>query len=576
MKKNKILTGIFVAGCVAVIGVAGIVTMFAKDNFGNKDLICNGVSVGSVNVGGLTQKQAQKKISEYIEDREQQQLVINIRDDQVQAAASEIGFTIKRDEYAAQALAIGKKGNLWKRFQEIRKAEQGEKDIDMEEVIDDEAVQKFVQTKCTVYDIKAKNSRLKFKNGELKATKSSEGLEVQVDQTVQNIKKAFRNKKIKGRDVLNVEADVEVTEPDLTQEEASQCTDLLGKYSTTYATYQVERSGNVATAAGRINGTVLKPGQTFSTIKVIKDRTEANGYKPAPEYSSGKVVSGIGGGVCQVSTTLYNAVLNAELKVVERSPHSMVVHYVPVSRDAAISGDYKDFKFKNNTEYPVYIMGSASGGVLSFRIYGHETREAGREISFESEVTDTIQPGKEVVTEDPSQPASYRTVTQSAHVGYKAKLWKIIKVNGVQTKKKIVNTSAYNASPQYVTVGKQPATAAPSSEKPSASGKPSPTDKSSSKKTAGDDASAAKATGTGKTDSQTKKDTGTKTTGSQIKKSTGKKTTGSQTKKSTGTKTTGSQTNKSTEVKTAGSRAKKSTGTKTTGSQTKKSTGTRQ
>ena len=77
--------------------------------------------------------------------------------------------------------------------------------------------------------------------------------------------------------------------------------------------------------------------------------------------------------------------------MVERSPHSMVVAYVPVSRDAAISGDYKDFKFKNNTDYPIYIMGSASGGILSFRVYGHETREPGREISFESEITDTRQ-----------------------------------------------------------------------------------------------------------------------------------------------------------------------------------------
>ena len=175
--------------------------------------------------------------------------------------------------------------------------------------------------------------------------------------------------------------------------------------------------------------------------------------------------------------------LNAELKVVERSPHSMVVAYVPVSRDAAISGDYKDFKFKNNTDYPIYIMGSASGGVLSFRVYGHETREAGREISFESEITDTIEPGEEVVTEDPTLPASYRTVTQSAHVGYKAKLWKIIKVNGVQTDKVQINTSAYNASPQYVTVGKQPATPVPRSASPAASA--SPSDKSKKKDTSG-------------------------------------------------------------------------------------------
>ncbi len=204
---------------------------------------------------------------------------------------------------------------------------------------------------------------------------------------------------------------------------------------------------------------------------MIKERTEANGYKSASEYSSGKVVDGVGGGVCQVSTTLYNAVINAELEVVERSPHSMVVSYVDVSRDAAIAGDYKDFKFKNNTNAPVYIAASAEGGVLSFRIYGEETRESGREISFESEILETIQPGDDEETVDETKPASYREVTQSAHVGYKAKLWKIIKVNGKQTDKVQLNSSSYAAEPRHVTVG----AGAAGSPKPSASADPKAT-----------------------------------------------------------------------------------------------------
>lgn len=516
MKRNKALTAVFVAGCIAVVAIAGIVTLFAKDNFGNKTQICDGVSIGSIDVGGLTKEQAQKKVETYIADRQQQSLVVSVQDYLVEATAQEAGLTIQEKDYAGEALQIGKKGNLWEKFQEVRKAEKGEKNIALEPEINEDTLKSFVETKCSAYDIKARDSRLKFKNGALKATRSMEGMEVQVDNTADAIKKALLDKKAADKDTIEVNADVEVTQPKFTQEEASQCTDLLGKYSTTYATYQVERSSNVATAAGRINGTVLEPGETFSTIKVIKDRTEANGYKSAPEYSSGKVVSGIGGGVCQVSTTLYNAVLNAELKVVERSPHSMVVAYVPVSRDAAISGDYKDFKFKNNTDYPIYIMGSASGGILSFRVYGHETREAGREISFESEITDTIEPGEEVVTEDPTLPASYRSVTQSAHVGYKAKLWKIVKVNGVQTDKVQVNTSSYNASPQYVTVGKQPATPAPGSASPSASDKSKKKDSSSvsPKSTTGSQSSGTKAAG-----SNAKKNT-SGTSGNSAKKNT--------------------------------------------------------
>ena len=542
MKRNKALTAVFVAGCIAVVAIAGIVTLFAKDNFGNKTQICDGVSIGSIDVGGLTKEQAHKKVETYITDRQQQRLVVSVQDNRVEATAQDAGLTIPEKDYAGEALQIGKKGNLWEKFQEIRKAEKGEKDIALEPEIDEDTLKSFIETKCSVYDIKAKDSRLKFKNGALKATKSKEGQEVQIDNTLDVVKKALLDKKAAEKDTIEVKADVEVTQPKFTQEEASQCTDLLGKYSTTYATYQVERSSNVATAAGRINGTVLEPGETFSTIKVIKDRTEANGYKAAPEYSSGKVVSGIGGGVCQVSTTLYNAVLNAELKVVERSPHSMVVAYVPVSRDAAISGDYKDFKFKNNTDYPIYIMGSASGGILSFRVYGHETREAGREISFESDITDTIEPGEEVVTEDPTLPASYRSVTQSAHVGYKAKLWKIIKVNGVQTDKVQINTSAYNASPQYVTVGKQPATPAPGSASPEASA--SPSDKSKKKD----------ASGTG-----SKSTTGSQSSGSKASRGNTKKNTSGTSGNSTGKNTTNTKKNTTTNKNTTENTKKNNT-----------------
>jgi hypothetical protein len=198
-------------------------------------------------------------------------------------------------------------------------------------------------------------------------------------------------------------------------------------------------------------------------------------------------------------------VINAELEVVERAPHSMVVSYVPVSRDAAISGDYKDFKFKNNLDYPIYIMASASGGVLTFQIYGHETRDPGRTISFESEITETIEPGEEVVTEDPSLPAGYRSVTQSAHVGYRAKLWKIVTVDGVEQERIQLNTSSYNASPQYVTVGKQAATPtpAPSSET-------GDTGKEDSKATAAPGTKTTAKPSTKKTDTESASDSGSK------------------------------------------------------------------
>lgn len=451
-KKNKLLAVLFIVGCIAIICIAGVVKVVSKGNFGNDDVICEGASIDGVDIGGMTKEEAKSAVDKHISKLNDRTITVNVNGKSVKTSFGEAGFRVKENDYVDKAFKIGKTGNFFERFIELGTVKEKDITYKLSYYVDDTVTTQFVEEQCSAFDVKAKNSRLKLKNGKFRASKSRTGVEVQVGDTVSLIVS-----KIEGNvkdDNITVDAVVETTEPKYSTEMVSKCKDLLGTFTTDYSRSTSARANNVQTAVGYINGTVLYPGQTFSTVKVIKDRTEANGYQSAPEYSSGKVVNGIGGGVCQVSTTLYNAVINAELKVVERSPHSMVVGYVPVSRDAAISGDYKDFKFRNDTDAPVYIAGSAEGGYITFKIYGEETRAANRKIEFQSETTQTIQPGPEVVTVDPSQPASYRQVTQSAHVGYKANLWKIVYIDGVQKEKILVNSSSYSAEPQYVTVGK--------------------------------------------------------------------------------------------------------------------------
>lgn len=452
-KKNKLLAVLFIIGCIGIVCIAGVVKIASRSNFGDEDVICEGASIDGVDIGGMTKSEAALAVDRHISKLTERQINVNVNGESVPATFGAVGFKVKDNDYVEKAYEIGKKGNFFEKFFEIATVKEKDITYNLSYYADENVTRQFVEERCSVYDVKAKNSKLKLKNGKFTATKERTGVAVQVDDTVSAIVSKIEKHDKKDAPV-SVDAVVETTEPKYTKEMVSKCKDLLGSYTTDYSSSTAARANNVRTAVNYINGTVIYPGQTFSTIKVIKDRTEENGYQSAPEYSSGKVVDGIGGGVCQVSTTLYNAVINAELEVVERSPHSMVVHYVPVSRDAAISGTYKDFKFKNNTDVPVYIAGSAEGGCISFKIYGEETRPDNRKIEFQSETTETIQPGDEVVTVDPSQPASYRVVTQSAHVGYKAKLWKIVYIDGVQTEKILLNSSSYNAEPQYVTVGK--------------------------------------------------------------------------------------------------------------------------
>lgn len=149
--------------------------------------------------------------------------------------------------------------------------------------------------------------------------------------------------------------------------------DLLSSYSTNYNARDTDRTTNLKLAANKINGTVLMPGETFSYNQVVGARTIAAGYKEAPIYVQGQVVDGLGGGICQITSTLYNAVLYANLEIVERSNHQFVPSYVTASRDATVVYGSIDFKFRNNRNYPIKLICSVANGVASFQIFGLKT-----------------------------------------------------------------------------------------------------------------------------------------------------------------------------------------------------------
>ncbi len=245
-------------------------------------------------------------------------------------------------------------------------------------------------------------------------------------------------------------------EPKGTKEELSKVKDLLGSFQTSLGSSNSDRSKNVRNGMSLINGTILYPGEEFSTYEKISPFTEENGYYLAGSYLNGSVVETFGGGICQVSTTLYNAVLLSELEVTERHNHSMIVNYVDISGDAAISGTTKDFKFVNNTKAPIYIESDASDPrKVVFNIYGEETRPANRTVELKSIETGRLAPEENII-EDPTKPVGYRAA-RGGHVGYSGEYWRIIKVDGVETEREKINVSNYQSTPTTIIIGTGPA-----------------------------------------------------------------------------------------------------------------------
>ena len=236
------------------------------------------------------------------------------------------------------------------------------------------------------------------------------GTTVKVDDTIKEVEELLGD--VWKQKDIRIPAVVEEKQPQYTADDFRKIDSVLGQKQTQYSG-TASRAQNLANGTSKISGTVLMPGEQFSVFNTVSPFTEENGYANAGQYVNDELVDGLGGGICQVSTTLYNAVLQAELQVDERYPHSLTVSYVPLGMDAAIAGDYMDFKFTNSTEYPIYIEGYAGGGSISFAIYGHETRPSNRSIYFESKTVETYEPGDPEEVEDDTLEEG-KTVTETA------------------------------------------------------------------------------------------------------------------------------------------------------------------
>ena len=227
--------------------------------------------------------------------------------------------------------------------------------------------------------------------------------------------------------------------------------DLLGSYSTTYSTRNANRSTNIRLASQKVNGTVIMPGEVFSYNTTVGKRTAAAGFKSAAVYAGGEVTTGIGGGICQVSSTLYNAVLLSNLEIVERSNHGFNPGYVPAGRDATVSWGGPDFKFKNNRTYPVKIICSGTGGTINFKIFGL-LEENEYEVEIQSYITKYIS--YRTITKNDSSLAKGQTkVLQNGSNGCKSVAYRILKQNGEVVSKTLLSQDTYNPHNKIVAVG---------------------------------------------------------------------------------------------------------------------------
>ncbi len=428
-----------------------------KDGHGHSEEISEdhevpeGVTVNGMELGGMTVKDAEEKLRQYVDEVCGGTVTLSVDGDEVTIPYKDFDMHVADSTVIQDICQIGVNGNLIKRYKELSDVKNNKAEYTLNFEYDHDKLKELVDEDTAEYNKDAQNASLVRHSGEFIITDDVTGMKVDVDTTTKAVEEALGD----GWDGSSqkLDATVEDVKADHTSDELKQVTDLLGGYSTDYSSSSDNRIANIANGASLIDETVVYPGDTFSFLNHVTPFTASNGYYEATGYSAGRVVPSIGGGICQVSSTMYNAVLRAELEVVERSNHGLTVGYVPLGADATVAEGSVDFRFRNNLDAPIYIEAYTYGGEIYVNIYGHETRSSSRSIEFYSVTDKTIEPGEDVITKDDTKPEGWQEVTQSAHDGYVASFYKKIYVDGSLQDTVWINTSYYSASPRYITIG---------------------------------------------------------------------------------------------------------------------------
>lgn len=437
--------------CVCAVLTLGAAQVYAAEK--TEEKIESGIRIGGVDVSDMDYEQAQKAVKPVVNEKLGAKVELKIGEHKISLPLKKLGYRWS-DDVIEEAVGAGKKGNILKRFKDVLDIQSHGKSYDIEIDATEKSLKENLKKQCEEYDLVAKNASLQFTGSGFEIIPEKNGYEVDYDATAKMIREHV-DKNRDSSENFSVSATVKTTTPKYTAKDLEKVSDVaMGSFSTTFTvggSYE-NRNFNIKNGVEKVDGTILYPGETFSCNEVYAPWSEDNGWYPAGTYAEGEVVDSLGGGICQVSSTLYNALLRAEITVTERYSHSMSVSYVERAADAALAGDYKDLKFRNDTDAPIYIRGIYEEGQITFKIYGHDTRPENRSVEYVSVTTKTI-PTKDEVTKDSSKPKGYKSVESEGHVGYVAELYKVVYEDGEEVSREKLHTSTYAMSPRKIVVG---------------------------------------------------------------------------------------------------------------------------
>lgn len=511
---HKKLVVFIVIFAILALFILAFSTVFALINI-NNDKIINGIQIQGIDVSNLTSDEAKEKVSTIMNNFLDHEITIKHDDFTAVLIPKQFGVSFDVDKAITDAYSIGRSGNIFKNNFEILNSLLKNNSILIDVNYDAAIFSSNINEINGLLPDKVVNSDYYVDGTTLHITRGKDGVAVDEEKFKKDVLSNLEMLNLKTSDidipVVNKKAtqiDIDAiykevhkapvdayytTNPyvvypsstgldfDISLDEAKQILseekdeyeiplkvlypsvstndigseafpDMLSKFSTSFTSSNSNRSTNIRLAAQKINGTVLMPGETFSYNQVVGKRTAAAGFKPAPAYFGGEVVQEYGGGICQVSSTLYNAVLYANLEITERTNHGFKPSYVTPGLDATVSWGGPDFKFTNNRDYPIRISCDTSGKVLKIYIYGLK-RDTDYKVVLESKYVSTVY-AKTTYKTDPSLASGETKVIQSGSNGCRTVAYKYLyDSNGTLVSTECLSRDTYNPHNKVIAVG---------------------------------------------------------------------------------------------------------------------------
>lgn len=505
MEKTTIIKISILVGIIILIS-----TIFSIINMGNNK-IYNNISVQGSTVSGKTEQEAIEQITKQYREKSLKGIILKHGEFEIQISYDQLNIETNINDTVQKAYSVGRKGNILTNNYAILSTLIIHRNIEMQYAINETSLEQIIQdTESKLPDV-AKDNSYEIDGNNLIISKGKSGVIIDKEELKRKIQENIRNltdtentieiptknkepeaidiekiaKEITKepqdayitKDPLVVHADENGIELGITIDEAKEILkedkeeytiplkitsankkvidlgedafpNLLATFTTNYDSSNTNRDNNITLATAKLNGAIVNPGEEFSYNKQVGKRTIEAGFKEAKAYAGGKVVLDVGGGICQVSSTLYNTALLANLDITERHNHYFRTSYVADGRDATVSWGTLDFKFKNTRKYPIKIVAQAGDGVVKIDIYGIK-QEDDYTVEIESVITNIIESKTEYITDTSLTPGTEK-VTQKGANGSTSEAYKKLIKNGVIVSRTLLSKDTYNALPTII------------------------------------------------------------------------------------------------------------------------------